>query len=178
MFGRLKKKAEPGLDPNQPIELKTAITINRSADDVYALLDFSDERHQLRARGNIVRRIGTDPDEFRLWYDRAPNLNFLFTVTEAIPGRAYRFYAKILPPVGRRLNQFESYDIEPLGEESCRLTFLNAIQHVPNMTKEEFDEEIGRSTLAMAGSLTKLKVQAEQGVAAVEALERELGQRK
>jgi hypothetical protein len=177
MFGLRRKKPEPCLDPARPIELKTAIEIDRPAADVYALLDFDDPRNQMRARGNAVRRIADNPREFRMWYDRTPNLNFLFTVTEAIPGRAYSYAAKVVPPVGRRLNQHEAYAIEPLDERSCRLTFVNAIEHVPGLTEADLAEEVGLSMQAMLNALAKLKLQAEQGVPAVEAFERELGQR-
>lgn len=176
MFGMFKRK-QPALAPDEPIEMKVSIEVDRSATDVYALLDFADERNQMRARGNIVKPIGSDPNSFRLWYDRAPNLNFLFTVTEAIPGRVYSFNAVIVPPVGRRVGTHESYTLAPLGQESCTVTFVNTIHHVPGLTADELAEEIGRSSVAAANGLTKLKLLAEGGVSAVEAFEREMGHR-
>lgn len=176
MFGLLKR-GKPELVPDEPIELKVGIEIDSPADDVYALLDWGDERNQLRARGNLVRRESSDPHVYRLWYDRAPDLNFLMTVTEAVPGRAYAFLADIVPPVGRRLGSHESYTIEPMGAEGCRVTFVNTIRHIPGMTQKELGDEIGKSTMAAANALTKLKLQAELGVAAVENFEREMGQR-
>lgn len=176
MFGLFKRK-DPVLVPNEPIELRVAIEIERPADDVYALLDFGDERHQLRARGNEVREIGKDPLEYRLWYDLAPDLNFLFTVTEAEPGRAYAYTAAIVPAVGLRLGSHEAYGIEPLSERSCKLTFVNTVYHVPGLSQDELADEVAKSTLAAANSLTKLKIQAELGVEAVEEYEREMGQR-
>ena len=176
MFG-LFKRGKPELVPDEPIELKVAIEIGRPPDEVYALLDWGDERNQLRARGNLVRHEGSSPDVYRLWYDRAPNLNFIMTVTEAVPGRAYAFLADIVPPVGRRLGSHESYTIEPTEAEACRVTFVNTIRHIPGMTQDELSDEIGKSTLAAAYGLTKLKLQAELGVAAVENFEREMKQR-
>jgi hypothetical protein len=176
MFG-LFKRNQAKLLPDQPIELKVGIDIDRSGAEVYALLDWSDERNQLRARGNLVRQESTGPDVFRLWYDRAPHLNFLMTVTEALPGRAYAYLADIVPPVGRRLGSHESYTLEDAGEGRCRVTFVNTIRHVPGLTEEELGDEIGKSTMAAANALTKLKLQAEQGAAAVDAFEREMGRR-
>ena len=49
MFGLFKRKTNL-LDPSEPIELKTSIEIERPAGEIYALLDFDDERNQLRAR--------------------------------------------------------------------------------------------------------------------------------
>ena len=176
MFGLFKREGAT-LAPDEPIELKTVVEIDRSADEVYALLDWSDERNQLRARGNLVRQEGTAPDVFRLWYDRAPNLNFLFTVTDARPGEAYAFHGDIIPAVGRRIGNHESYAIERLDEGHCKVTFVNTIRHIPGLTHEELNEEIAKSSLAAANGLTKLKLQAELGVAAVEGFERGMGQR-
>ena len=176
MFGMFKRK-DPVAVPDEPIELKVAIEIERSAEEVYALLDFSDERHQLRARGNEIREIGTDPLEYRLWYDLAPDLNFLFTVTAADPGRAYAYSATSVPPVGLRLGSHEAYALEPLSGASCKLTFVNTVFHAPGLTQGQLADEVAKSTMAAANSLTKLKIQAEMGVEAVEEFEREMGQR-
>jgi len=176
MFG-LFKRGEPQLVPDKPIEMKVAVEIDRPADEVYALLDFGDERHQLRARGNLIRQIESDPLSYRLWYDLCPDLNFLLTVTEAAPGRAYAYSATIVPPVGRRTGAHEAYAIEPLDDGGCRLTFVNTIHHVPGLTPDEIADEIAISSQATASSLVKLKMQAELGIEAVENFERELGHR-
>jgi hypothetical protein len=176
MFG-LFKRNRAVLVPDQPIELKASIEIDRPADEVYALLDFGDERHQLRARGNEIRVIARDPPEYRLWYDLAPDLNFLFRVTEVVPGRTYAYTATIVPPVGRRLGSHEAYTIEPLTDATCKLALVNTVTHVPGLTEAELADELGKSSLAAANSLVKLKIQAEQGVTAVEEYEREIAQR-
>jgi hypothetical protein len=176
MFG-LFKRDKAQLLPDEPIELKVGIEIARPAAEVYALLDFGDERNQMRARGNIVRRESDRPEVYRLWYNRAPDLNFLFTVTDAVPGARYAFLADIVPPVGRRLGTHECYELEALDDGSCRVTFVNTIRHIPGLTQDELSDEIGKSTLAAANGLTKLKLQAELGVAAVESFEREMRQR-
>ena len=128
------------------------------------------------ARGNEIRRIAEDPKEFRLGYDRMPDHNFLFSVTDAVPDRLYAFSGKIVPPIGRRLESHEAYSIEQLTAASCKVSFVNKITHVSGLTEPELAEEIGRSSLAAANSLTKLKIQAEQGVEAVEQFEREMQQ--
>jgi hypothetical protein len=179
MLGLFRKTAaaEPaGLDPEAPIEIKTSVMIDQSPDEVYALLDFADDRHQMRARGNPVQRIGSDPDEFRAWFDRAPNLNFLFKVDEAVPGHRYAYFARIVPPVGKRIQAREDYRLEAV-DGGCKVTFVNTIQHVPGLTMAELDREVARSTTATLNGLSKLKLQAEKGVEAVFAFEREMGQR-
>jgi hypothetical protein len=177
MFGLFKRGAAAECAPDDPMELKVAIEIDRPAAEVYALLDWADERNQMRARGNIVRRECVQPEIYRLWYDRAPDLNFLFTVVVAEPGRKYEFRGDIVPPVGRRLGAVESYALEPIGDDCCRVTFANTIHHVPGLTRAEWQDELAKSSSAAAGGLVKLKLQAEQGVAALEDFERELGQR-
>ncbi len=176
MFGLFNRKnSQPA--PDEPIELTATIEISRSADDVYALVDFGDERHQLRARGNEIRQVESDPLLYRLWYDLAPDLNFLFAVTEAVPSRSYGYSAMIVPPVGLRTGSHEAYTIEPLGEDACKVTFVNVVHHVPGLTAEQRNEEIAKSSYAASSSLTKLKIQAELGIEAVEAFEIEMGQR-
>lgn len=176
MFG-LFNRGKPEPAPEEPIEITASIQIARPAAEVYALLDFADERHQLRARGNEVRQVESDPPLYRLWYDLAPDLNFLFAVTEAEPERRYAYSAIIVPPIGLRTGSHEDYTIEPLGEEACRLTFVNTVHHVPGISSDELAAEVEMSSVAAANSLAKLKMQAEEGVAAVAAFERELGQR-
>ncbi|WP_349806685.1 hypothetical protein [Sphingomonas sp. ASV193] len=179
MLGLFKKKPAdpPGLDPEAPIEIKTSIRIERDPAAIYPLLDFADERHHMKARGNPVKQIGSSPDEFRAWSDRAPNLNFLFQVETAIPGEAYAYFARIVPPVGKRIQSFEAYTLEPIGDGATKLTAKNIIQNQPGLSEAELQVEIARSTQAMMGFLTKLKIHAEEGVDRVIAFEREIGQR-
>ena len=176
MFGLFRRKGSATV-PDEPIQMSVAVEIAKAADDVYALLDFGDERHQLRARGNEIREISSDPLTYRLWYDLAPDLNFLFTVTEAVPGRSYAYDASIVPQVGLRTGSHEAYTIEPISTGSCRLTIVNTIHHAPGMNRRQLEAEIANSSQAVASSLTKLKIQAEQGVEAVEEFERQLGHR-
>lgn len=175
MFGLKKRRQE--LAPDEPIRMEARIEISRPAEEVYALLDFADPRNQMVARGNIVKPLGSDPNSFRMWYDLAPNLNFLFTVTEAVPARRYAYSAVIVPPVGRRAGSYEDYAIERLDADRCELTFINTVHHQPGLTLDELAEEIGMSSVAAANGLAKLKLLAEEGVEAVEAFEWELGQR-
>lgn len=172
MFGLFKRKNQL-LNPGEPIELKTSIEIARPASEIYALLDFDDTRNQLRVRGHEVRRVADDPTEFRLWYNRLPDHTFLFEVTDAIPDRLYAFSGKIVPPIGCRVEAHEAYFIDTLTDVSCRVNLINTILHLPDLTEAELAEELGRSSLAAANSLTKLKLQAEQGIEAVEQFERE-----
>lgn len=176
MFGLFKRAGAKPM-PDEPIELTAAIEIECTPAAVYALLDWADERNQMRARGNLVRQESEQPEVYRLWYARAPDLNFLFTVSDAVPDREYAYTATIVPPVGRRLASEERYTIEPLGDARCRVTFVNTIVHVPGLTQADLAQEVAMSSKAAAAGLTKLKLQAEQGAAVVAELERELEQR-
>ena len=176
MFGLFKRGAAQ-LVPDEPIEMKVAIEIGRPPADVYPLLDFADERHQLRARGDLVREIESDPAPYRLWYDLAPDLNFLFTVTETVPGEAYGYSAVIVPQVGLRTGSHEAWTLEPLGSDACRVTFVNTVHHVPGLTQAQLADEIAKSSNAAATALTKLKIHAEIGIEAVEQFERKMGHR-
>lgn len=176
MFGLFKRK-QADLAPDEPVRIEATIEIDRSAAEVYALLDFGDPGNQMVVRGNTVKPIGSQPGAYRLWYELAPDLNFLFTETDAVPGERYAYSAMIVPPVGLRTGSHEDYTLEPLGDGRCSVTFLNTIYHRPGLTTDQLAEEIGRSSVAAASGLAKLKILAEQGVAAVEAFEREQGHR-
>lgn len=176
MFGLFKRGSAQPI-PEEPIEMKATIEIGRSAADVYALLDFADDRHQLRARGNLIREVERDPLTYRLWYDLAPDHNFLFTVTDAVPDRFYAYEASIVPQIGLRSGSHEAWTIEPLGAEECKVTFVNTIHHVPGLTRAQLGDEIAKSSHAAANALTKLRIHAEIGAEAVEAFERDMRQR-
>lgn len=176
MFG-LFGKAEPLLAPDEPIEIRASIAIDKPEAMIYALLDFSDMRNQMRARGNVVKLQARDPDVYRLWHELAPDLAFLFAVTDAVPTSRYAFTTTIFPVLARRLGSHEIYTIAPLAHERCKISLINMIRPKPGLTQHELHEEVEISTRATVAGLTKLKLQAEQGVAAVEAYERELGQR-
>ena len=167
MFGILKRKAEPF----GPCEFEHSVEIEKPSAEIYALVDWSDPRNAKRALGNKVEQVGTSPDRFCLHLDLVPDHRFEMIVTEAVPGRSYAFDNEITPPVGRLVSSRETYTVEPLGESSCRLSLLVSAYFVGGMSEEEMAMEIMMMGMSGQNALAKLKIQAEQGVEAVHAIE-------
>lgn len=167
MFGIRKRKAEP----IGPFEFGYNVAVERPAAEVYALLDWADPRNAKRALGNRVEQVGSAPDRFRLLLDMVPDHVFEMIVTEAVPGATYAFETEISPPVGRLVSSHETYRIEPRGDGSCILSLLMSACFVGGLAEEDLAMEVMMMTVSCGNALEKLKVQAEQGVEAVHAIE-------
>ena len=167
MFGFLKRKAEPV----GPFEFEHGTEIERPAAEVYAMIDWADPRNAKRALGNKVEQVGTAPDRYRLHLDLVPDHRFEMIVTEEVPGRSYAFENEITPSVGRLVSSHETYAIEPLGEGSCRLSLVISALFVGGLSAEDMAMEVMMMGTAGQNALAKLKIQAEQGVEAVHAVE-------
>lgn len=162
---------KPETEPAEPFEFEQAVEIARPAADVYALIDWADPRNAQRVRGNRVERLGSAPDRFRLELDLVPGHAFDITVTYEAPGRCYAFEIDIRPPLGRLLKSCEVYEVQPLGRSSCRLSLTVSASFEDNLPEDVLAAEVMMMAVACENALVKLKVQAEQGVDAVHALE-------
>ncbi len=167
MFGNLKRKPEPV----GPFEFGHCVMIEKPADEVYALLDWADPRNAKRALGNKVEPVGAAPGRFRMTLDLVPGHLFEMIVTEAVPGSTYAFENEITPPPGKLVSSHETYTIEPLGESSCVLNLLVSANFADGMADDALAMEVMMMTVACGNALGKLKIQAEQGVEAVHAIE-------
>jgi hypothetical protein len=92
-------------------------------------------------------------------------------VTDAVPGETYAFENEITPPPGKLVSSHERYTIEPLDDGSCVLTLLVSASFAGGLPEEALAMEVMMMTMACGNALEKLKVQAEQGVEAVHAIE-------
>ena len=166
MFGLLKKR---NVEPFGPCEFEHSIEIEKPATDVYALVDWAAARNAKRALGNKVEELA--PDRFRLHLDMVPDHRFEMIVTEAVPGQRYAYDAEITPPVGRLVACKEAYTVEPLGEGSCKLGLTTTAWFQGGMSERDMAMEIMMMGTSGQNALAKLKIQAEQGVEAVHAIE-------
>lgn len=167
MFDLLKRRAEPAV----PFEFGYGVRIEKPAAEVYALLDWADPRNAKRALGNKVEQVGTSPDRFRMTLDIVPGHVFEMIVTEAVPGARYAFDKEITPPPGKLVASHERYTIEPAGETACVLTLRVFASFAPRLAEPAIAMEVAMMTTACRNALEKLRVQAEQGVEAVHAIE-------
>jgi hypothetical protein len=156
-----------------PVDFHDAIIIEQPAETVYALLDWASPRNVYRARGGHVAQIESEADRFRLVVTEIPDVTFEMTVTAAVPHSAYSFMTVATPKLGRMVGAHEQYSLEALGPGSCRLRLVNTITFV-RMRPEEFGQEQLMVSAACHNALAKLKIQAEQGVEALKAVDAKL----
>ena len=164
MFGLFK----PKMAPEGPVEIEMDTEIERSAEDVYAMIDFADPRHHKAEVGTITR---TGDTTYTLVVDMLPDLTFPITELEAVPGKSYIFESVLPAELGARLEKtVEGCEIEPLGPDRCKVTAKTLAWFHP-MKLKHYDQEIATIALACNNAINKLKIHAEQGVDAIREIE-------
>lgn len=165
MFGLFKRQhAAP-----EPMQIAAEVEIAKSCEEVYALLDFADERNAKRALGYDVTSVGDN--RWQMTMSNLPELTFLFDITEAVPGNRYAFDCIIEPALPNMIRSSEAYTLEPLGADKCHVTLLNTVELRPDMKKREHAQEVAMLAASTHSALQKFKLQAEHGAAATKAIE-------
>ena len=159
MFGLFK----PKLAPEGPVEITADIEIERPASEVYPLLDWADERNAKRALGSTITPVEGQADVWHMTWPPMPELNFEFTVTEAIPHTAYAFGCSITPRAGKLAHSHESYRFEDIGEGHCILHLTETAQFINGLTEKQYAREVAMMAKACQQALIKLKIHAEHG---------------
>ncbi len=164
MFGLFK----PKMAPEGPVEIEMDAEIERSAEDVYAMVNFADPRHHKAEVGTITR---TGDNSYAMVLDMLPDLTFPITELEAVPGRSYIFESVLPADLGARLEKtVEGCEIEPLGPDRCKVTAKTLAWFHP-MKLKHFEHEVSMIAVACNNSINKLKIHAEQGVDAIREIE-------
>jgi uncharacterized protein YndB with AHSA1/START domain len=167
MFGLFK----PKLAPVGPHAFEIEGEIEASAADVFALIDFADPGNAMRARGASVEAVGGNGQRFSMKLPEMPDLEFHIDVIESEAPNHYAYAIVVDPLVGRMAASTESYTVWDLPGGGCRVRFENAVTFQEGFRERDVVEEFARVTVASHNSLAKLKLQAEEGVEAVLALE-------
>ena len=167
MFGLFKPKL--ALEGPYPFEIEGEIAAR--AADVYALLDFADPRNAMRARGATITAVGGAGQRFVMTLPQVPDLDFHIDVIEAEAPNHYTYAITIDPPVGRMAASTESYTVSDIPGGGCRVRLENAVTFQHGLREKDVPEEFGMVTVALYKTVAKLKLQAEQGVEAVLALD-------
>ena len=167
MFGLFK----PKLAPEGPVEIGAEVEINKPVSEVYALIDWADERNAKRATGNHVTQVEGKPDRFDMVMPFLDDLTFEFLVTEAVPHAKYAFGCVIRPECGNLAHNHESYEFEALGEDKCRVILTTSVTFVEGLRMRDFTKEVATMAASVQSALQKLKLQAELGADVAKALE-------
>ncbi len=164
MFGLFESK----MAPEEPVEIEMDVEIERSAEDVYAMVDFADPRHHKAEVGSITRTGDTTYD---LVLDMMPDLTFPITELEAVPGRSYIIESVLPAELGARLfKTVEGCEIESHGPDRCKVT-AKTLAYFHPMKLKHYEREVTMIAMACNNSINKLKIHAEQGVEAIRAIE-------
>lgn len=154
--------------PQGPVEIEMDVEIERSARDVYAMVDFADPRHH-KAEVGTITPTGDMAYDMRL--DMLPDLTFPVVVLEAVPGKSYIFESILPAALNARLERtVEGCEIEALGPARCKVT-AKTLAYFHPMKLKHYDTEVAMITRACHNSLMKLKIHAEQGVEAIREIE-------
>mgnify|MGYP001263061169 CR=1 FL=1 len=164
MFGLFK----PKMAPEGPVEIEMDMEIERSAEDIYAMVDFGDPRHHKAAVGTITR---TGDKTFQLVVDMLPDIVFPIVELEAVPHSSYIIESVLPDDLDGRLHKtVESIAIEPLEPDRCKVT-ASTLAYFHPMKLKHFDMEVAMITMACNNSLVKLKIHAEEGVDTIRDIE-------
>lgn len=167
MFGLFKSKKAP----TGPVHIGAEVEIDKPAEDVFALIDWTDPRNAKRATGNTVRAVEGKPDQFEMVMPFMEDLLFKFVVTEDQPSRKYAFGCVIEPQMGNMEHTHETYSFEALGEDKCRVELMTETTFVDGLRESEFASEVATMAASVQSALQKLKLQAEHGADVAKAVE-------
>ena len=167
MFGLFKPKPAPPGRHTFTVEVDIAV----SAAELFALVDFADPRNALRARGASVEAKDGEGRRFLMKLPRLDDLDFHIDVIEAEAANHYTYAIVIDPLVGRLAASTEAYTIWDAPGGGCRVRFENTVTFQDGMLARHVEPEFAMVTMASVNALGKLKLQAEQGVAAILAFE-------
>lgn len=165
MFGLFKRQQAA----HEPMQMAAEVEIAKSCEEVYALLDFADERNAKRALGYEVTGVGDR--RWQMTTSHLPELTFLFDITEAVPGNRYAFDCVIEPALPNMIRSSEVYELKPLGADQCHVTLLNTVELRPELNRREHANEVAMLAASTHSALQKFKLQAEHGAAATKAIE-------
>lgn len=158
MFGLFRKNCAP----DGPVAFNAEMDVGRSAEHVYRLLDWADERNAKRGEGHRVLP-GDTPGQWRLVMKGAGHCPYHLSVTREVPNRHYAYVCKPERTVGKLVSSHEAFGLEPLAHDRCRVSVEVTAAFTPGLTQARFARESAAMSLACHNSLARLKIHAEQG---------------
>ena len=123
------------------------------------------------ARGATITPVEGNGQRFVMNLPQVPDLDFHIDVIEAEAPNFYSYAIVVDPLVGRMAASTESYTVSDMPGGGCRVRLENAVTFQEGLREKDVPEEFGMVTVALYKTVTKLKLQAEQGVEAVLALD-------
>ena len=125
----------------------------------------------MKARGATITPVEGNGQRFVMNLPQVPDLDFHIDVIEAEAPNFYSYAIVVDPLVGRKAASIESYTVSDMPGGGCRVRLENAVTFQEGLREKDVPEEFGMVTVALYKTVAKLKLQAEQGVEAVLALD-------
>ena len=160
--------------PEGPYQFVGSVEIERSAAEVFPLIDLTDPRFAKRQLGERVEEIEDAPGTYLMIIGAVPDLVFELAVTDRVAGAWIGFDCTITPRVGRLAVSHELYTLEELGPDTCRLDLVNTVTFAGKLRPGALREETAILSVSVHNALAKLKLHAEGGIDAVRAVEHEI----
>jgi len=170
MFGLFKSRKVP----EGPVHFDLAGEFACPAQEVYALLDWSSPTNSKRLLGHEVMPVVGMKGRYRMILKSLPDHIFELQEMRVEPGKHYEYVCEIMPPFAALVRTTESYRIEPLGENACKVTQRTEATFSDGMRYKDFQQEVMVMASACQSALEKLRIQAEHGTAALRAVEDKL----
>ena len=171
MFGWFRKMFKPETARKGPVGFDFDIEIDAPPERIYALIDFADPANAKRELGHSVTQVSTDPETWKLVINQMPDAAFFNTVTEAKAPTLYAYRCEAEPQQGAMVWDVERWTIEPRESAPTLVRLIVEAQFVEDMPFEEHYHHVAMMATGCNNALEKLKLHAEQGVAAVRAVE-------
>ncbi len=165
MFGWFRKKKVP----KGPVEFDAEIEVAASTEKFFALLDFADPRNAKRELGHSIIEQGGNAYDLVMAF--MPDAVFPITDIKRVPHSHYSYRCDIPEGFGALLFTRESYDIEPIDSDRCKVSMQVVGEFASELSMEEFAHEVAMLSLGCENALTKLQAHAEGGLEAVRAFE-------
>ncbi|MEO0418881.1 MAG: hypothetical protein AAF249_08450 [Pseudomonadota bacterium] len=154
-----------------PVEFTAEVEIDRPASEVFPLVDIADPRFKHAQMGAKVSAANGSDTVYELTLEEMDDVVFRFTVLERVAGERLKLEAVTDPQINALEKSIEIHAIEPINDTACRVTLNTIATFDPELSDEEVTGEIAMMNEAVMGDLEKLKVLAEDGLEALQALE-------
>lgn len=146
-----------------------ATPIEASAEDVYALVDWSDERNKSRQMGEEVTELDGRGLRYRVVVSHMPDVEFIHDVVEASKPTLYASRATMTPRLGHLVQSLSKYSIAPIAKDRSEVTYVMTAEFEPGIGEAELAHCTRFAAVATHNTLAKLKANAEHGVGSLEA---------
>jgi hypothetical protein len=146
-----------------------SVRIAAPAEEIYALVDWADERNKWRQMGDAVTAIDDEGRRYRLVISYMPDVQFDHEVEEALRPEVYAFTGKMTPRLGHLEHCRSHYRMDAIGTAQTVLTCTTTAQFEADLNAGDLAQAVRLMTIACHNTAAKLKANAEHGVGTVEA---------